>query len=336
MPDLDLIILNKNYSSWSMRPWVLLTHLGVPFRETIIYGHEEGAEERLRAASPTSRVPVLRHGTRTIWESIAIAEYLAELHPNASLWPEDPGARAEARSLSAEMHAGFTEIRRNCTMNVVLRTKRPIDPATQRDVTRLDAIFRETRARYASEGPYLMGAFGIVDAMFAPIATRFRSYGIEASPEAQAYLDTLLAHPAVARFCEEAEREADTVPAYVEPGRALACGSREHQPDLPCWAVIFPNQLRPDADAYGAVADRMLASAREMPGFIDYVSTRNAEGFGITVSYWSSLEAIAAWRAHKGHAEAQRLGRERFYDAYELRVARVEKRSSFVRTPDPT
>ena len=202
MEDLELVLLNKNYSSWSMRPWVVLAHLGVPFTETVLLGHEPEVVARMHAASPTGKVPVLRHGARTVWESLAIMEYLAELFPGRKLWPEDGGDRALARSLAAEMHAGFVELRHNCTMNVVLRTKRPIDPATARDVARLDAIFS------SSKGPFLCGDFGIVDAMFAPVATRIRSYGIEMSAAAAAYVADLLAAPPVARFCEEAEREA--------------------------------------------------------------------------------------------------------------------------------
>jgi glutathione S-transferase len=330
MHDLTLVILNKNYSSWSMRPWVLLAHLGVPFTESMILGHEADAPERMRAVSPTAKMPVLLHDGLTVWESLAIAEYLAELHPDAELWPSDRVKRAEARAVAAEMHAGFVDLRTNCTMNVVLRTKRPLDAATRRDVDRIDAIFTDLRARHAADGPYLMGRFGIVDAMFAPVATRFRSYGIDVSPEAQAYVDTLLAHPAVSRFCDEAAREAERTPAFATLGSALGVAHTAHQPDAPCWAVIFANQMA-DGSEYGPMAERMQRAAKASPGYIDYVSTRSAEGFGITVSYWSSLEDIAMWRANVEHREAQRMGRERFYASYDIKIARVTRHHAWKR-----
>lgn len=330
--DYELLMLDKNYSSWSMRPWVVLAHLGVPFRETVILGHKQDAPTRLRAVSPTGRLPVLRHDGLVVWESIAILEYLAEQHPDAGLWPRDRRLRAEARALAAEMHAGFVDLRTNCTMNVVLRTKRTLDAATARDVARLDTIFRE---RHGKHGPFLLGEFGIVDAMFAPVATRFRTYGIEVSPEARAYVDALLAHPAVARFCEEAAREAEHAPAFVTPGRVHGDGSHDHQPPAPCYAVVFANQLGADAADYGALAAQILERAKTMPGYVDYISTRSAEGYGITVSFWSSLEAIAGWRAEVEHAAAQRLGRTRFYDAYRLEVAKVIRSARFTRRGAP-
>ena len=335
MPDLELFIVDKNDTSWSLRPWLLLVHHGLPFAETSFVAADPATPARLRAVSPTSRVPVLRVGKRLVWESLAIVETLAELFPNTSVWPRDPEQRMHARSIAAEMHAGFHELRRHCTMNLALRTRVELDPARRRELDRFERLVESARAEARESGPFLFGEFSAADAMLAPVATRIVSYGLEVSPVTRAWIDAVYSLPAFQRWEREAAAELMTRPLAARIGQPFAGSAQERIPDGPCYAVIFSNQRRDIPSDYEDVATRMAELATTMPGFLDYVSARGPDGFGITVSYWSSLDAIANWRTQVEHAEAQRKGQQHFYASYDLRVARVERRTTFDVTREP-
>jgi glutathione S-transferase len=195
---LKLVIGNKNYSSWSMRPWLALRANDIPFEEIFIPLYTGDADkQRLLDFTPSGKVPVLVDGDVTIWDSLAIIEYLAERFPEKRLWPEDRASRAHARSISAEMHSGFPALRNECGMNL----HRPIGAIAltaeaRADIARIQEIWIECRARHGKSGPFLFGTFGAADAMFAPVVHRFRTYAIPAEPEVKAYMDTMMALPA--------------------------------------------------------------------------------------------------------------------------------------------
>ena len=195
MTELTLYIGNKNYSSWSMRPWLALTAAGVPFTEVLIPFDMAGGNPRFRDLSPVGRVPVLHHGDVRVWESLAIIEYVAELFPEAGIWPARADFRALARSVSMEMLSGFTALRGACPMNI-RRPKRRIElPAgVAANVARIEAIFADARQR--SGGPFLFGAFSAADAMFGPVINRFETYDLVSDPETLAYMAAVKAHPA--------------------------------------------------------------------------------------------------------------------------------------------
>jgi len=196
MSKLTLVIGNKNYSSWSLRPWLALRMAGLDFDEVRVPLYAPGSHDAILRHSPAGKVPVLRDGDVTVWDSLAICEYVAELAPQAGLWPGDRAQRAHARSISAEMHAGFAALRSAMPMNLRIERARlaaPPSAAVQADVARITAIFEECRARYGAAGDFLFGRFTIADAMFAPVAMRFRSYSVTLPPRAQAYADALSA-----------------------------------------------------------------------------------------------------------------------------------------------
>lgn len=190
-----LHIANKNYSSWSLRPWLLMRVLGLPFEERLLRFGDEGAWAAFRARVPSAKVPALFDDGRLIWESIAIVEHLAETTP--AVWPADPDARAWARSASAEMHAGFATLRQRCGMNLGIRVRlHEWPPALQKDLDRIDALWSEGLARFG--GPWLAGPrFSAVDAMYAPVAFRVQTYGLPLSPAGAAWVAGLLAEPAM-------------------------------------------------------------------------------------------------------------------------------------------
>ena len=196
---LKLVIGNKNYSSWSMRPWLALRANHIAFEEVFIPLYTGDADkQRILGFTRSGKVPALIDGDVTVWDSLAIIEYLAERFPDARLWPDDRASRAHARSVSAEMHSGFMALRNECAMNL----HRPIrSVALSQDarpnIARMQEIWLECRQRYGKLGPFLFGTFGAVDAMFAPVVYRFRTYAIDVVPEAQAYMDTMMALPAV-------------------------------------------------------------------------------------------------------------------------------------------
>ena len=191
-----LFIGNKNYSSWSLRPWLALRQAGIPFREELVSLQEDAGKAARFARLPAGRVPVLTDGEVVVWDSLAICEYLAERH--AGLWPADPVARAWARSISAEMHSGFGALRQEMSMDV--RSRRPQrkrSDAVLRDIARVERIWSDTRARFGAGGSLLFGGFTIADAFYAPVAFRFRTYGVQPGGAAGAYLAALLALPAM-------------------------------------------------------------------------------------------------------------------------------------------
>jgi len=215
MSEFTLIIGNRNYSSWSLRAWLVLKKTGAEFEETVIPLGQPDSREQILRFSPSGLGPVLLHGERTVWETLAIAETLAELFPDARLWPKDPEARAMARAISAEMHAGFTELRRNMPMNI--RASYPgagMTEAVQKDINRIESIWRDCRKRFGSGGSMLFGSFTIADAMFAPVATRFTTYGVELGETAEAYVQALAAYPAMEEWTVAAGNEPWIIPEY--------------------------------------------------------------------------------------------------------------------------
>ncbi|KWF25749.1 glutathione S-transferase family protein [Burkholderia pseudomultivorans] len=215
---MKLVIGDKNYSSWSMRPWLLLVHFGIPFDEIAIELRRDDTSARIREYSPSGKVPCLidDHGA-TIWDSLAIAETLAERYPHHPMWPADPQARAQARSIAAEMHAGFAALRTQMGMNVrASMPGRGATPEALADVARIDALW--SACIEASGGPFLFGEFGIVDAMYAPVVMRFNTYEPALSPEAAGYAARVTALPAVQQWIDAARRET-TVIAEYEPTR---------------------------------------------------------------------------------------------------------------------
>ena len=194
---LKLIIGNKNYSSWSLRPWIAMRHAGIAFEEEVIPLYEPGSRERVLTYSPVGKVPILIDGDMTIWESLAILDHLAERFPKAQLWPADPRARAHARAISAEMHAGFGPLRRHCPMNMRrVSRKRELTAEVAADVRRIEDIWTDCRRRFGEGGPFLFGAFSAADAMYAPVVSRFASYAIGVGAACEAYMTAMMALPA--------------------------------------------------------------------------------------------------------------------------------------------
>ena len=210
---LKLVIGNKNYSSWSMRPWMAMKIAGIAFEERVISLDDPAFKSELCKLTPTGKVPVLIDGDRHIWESLAIIEYLAEKFPDAKLWPTDAGARAHARVICAEMHAGFASLRRHCAMNMLRPPgKRELPPEVQRDVTRIDQMWTDCRARFGEGGPFLFAAAGVADAMYAPVIFRFHTYVIKVGREARAYMDAVMALPAWIEWERAARQETWVLP----------------------------------------------------------------------------------------------------------------------------
>lgn len=209
---LELYIGNKNYSSWSLRAWLLLRHLGLDFTEHTVSVAARDYNPALKPIAGNARVPCLHEDGFQIWESLAIGEYLAERHPE--LWPADARARARARSIAAEMHAGFGHLRKAMPFNLKYRLRGKAASAdVQREIDRVVEIWADARTQFATaEGPYLFGRFTVADAMFAPLACRFYSYNVPLPPVALAWRDTILAHPAVREWYAAASLETETVP----------------------------------------------------------------------------------------------------------------------------
>ncbi|WP_119273986.1 glutathione S-transferase family protein [Taklimakanibacter deserti] len=216
MAKLHLVIGNKNYSSWSLRPWMALTMAHIPFEETIIPLDQPQTKKHITEHSEAGFVPVLHHGKLTVWESLAILEYLAEMFPEKKLWPEGKAARAAARSVANEMHCGFAALRSACPMN--LRRPRKavaMNETVKTDVARIDALWRECRRAHGRKGRFLFGPFSNADAMFAPVVTRFDTYDIKVSGESRAYMEAVLATPAFKAW-EKAAREETWIIAREE------------------------------------------------------------------------------------------------------------------------
>jgi glutathione S-transferase len=218
MPSLTLVIGNKNYSSWSLRAWLALSHVGVSFREIVIPLQAPDTREQILAHSPSGRVPVLRHDDLVVWDSMAIGEHLAEAFPDARLWPDDRAARATARAVSAEMHSGFAALRAAMPMNA--RARLPgygRTPASLVDIDRVRALWRDCRGRFGGGGPFLFGRFSLADAMYAPVVLRFRTYEVALGDVERAYSDAVLALPSMQKWMSAAEAEEGTVDADEYP-----------------------------------------------------------------------------------------------------------------------
>ncbi len=207
--NLKLVIGNKNYSSWSMRPWLALRANNVAFDEVFIPLYTGAADkQRILDFTGSGKVPVLVDGDIAIWDSLAIIEYVAERFPEKQLWPEDRARRAHARSVSAEMHSGFAALRNECGMNL----HRPIGATAlsaeaRADIARVQKIWSECRERYGKAGPFLFGRFGGADAMFAPVVHRFRTYAIPVEPDLKAYMETMMSLPALEEWTRAALAE---------------------------------------------------------------------------------------------------------------------------------
>ncbi|TWI02696.1 glutathione S-transferase [Luteimonas cucumeris] len=209
-----LVIGNKNYSSWSLRPWLLLRHFEVVFEERRLLLDTPAFHDQIGRLSPNRRVPVLHDDGLVVWDSLAICEYANERYLDGRGWPADPRARAQARSAAAEMHSGFAALRQQLPMNC---RRQPDayrwDADADRDIARIQDLWRDLRASHGAGGPFLCGAFGIVDAMFAPVVMRFIGYGVELDDQAHAYADAIRALPAFAEWLAAAHAESEHLPA---------------------------------------------------------------------------------------------------------------------------
>jgi glutathione S-transferase len=218
---MKLVIANKLHSSWSLRPWILLTQFGIPFEEVMInFGptfDDPAWKAKVAAYTPAGKVPALVDGQGAesvqVWESLAIMEYVAENHPHLHIWPKDKAARAMARAISSEMHAGFSALRNACPMNIGFRHP-PKDrgPQVAADVARICAIWNEARSRFGAGGPFLFGEFSAADAMYAPVTQRFTGYSISVDPVSQAYVEALQGTPAFQSWKKAALAETWIIP----------------------------------------------------------------------------------------------------------------------------
>ena len=205
---LDLVIANKLYSSWSMRPWMVMHAFEIEFREIVVPLRQADSKSRLARYSPSGKVPVLIDGELAIWESLAIIEYLAENYPEKNIWPRNRELRAHARAMSNEMHGGFMPLRAGCPMNLGAKFKTPeISDGMQANLDRIESIWTEARTKHAHGGPYLFGTFSAADAMFAPVASRLDTYQLPIKPETRAYVNTVLSHPSFVAWKSAALKE---------------------------------------------------------------------------------------------------------------------------------
>jgi glutathione S-transferase len=213
MSELTLVIGNKNYSSWSLRPWLLMKHLGVQFREHLIQLSVETTRGEVDKQGPSGKVPVLRDGELCVWDSLAICEYVAELKGGG--WPKDTAARAVARSVAAEMHSGFPHLRSQWPMNARARDRRvPMTPTLEADIKRVDDLWTDCRRRFGTgKGPWLFGEFSVADAMYAPVVLRFNTYGAQVSPTAREYMTAVLKDPHMKEWLGASEQEPWTIEA---------------------------------------------------------------------------------------------------------------------------
>jgi glutathione S-transferase len=206
---MKLVIGNKNYSSWSLRPWLLIKHLGLPFEEEKLSFTSPTFKARALELSPAGRVPVLVDGDIVVWDSLAIIEYVAERFPDRGVWPLEPAARARARSICAEMHSSFTALRNRLGMNCELHVPMPVlDLATRKDIARICDIWADC-AHFAPDGPFLFGAFSAADAYFAPVVLRFLGYDVAVPEAARLYIATMERLPALKEWVAEARTEHD-------------------------------------------------------------------------------------------------------------------------------
>lgn len=215
MADFTIYIANKNYSSWSLRGWLILKHTGAPFVEEVIRLEEAATRATILRHSPSGRLPALHDGKLVIWDSLAIGEYLAERFPDARLWPAAASARAMARSASAEMHSSFAAMRAHLPMNIRSSfPNRGVTPEVLADINRITALWRDCRKRFGEGGDFLFGSFTIADAMYAPVVSRFRTYKIELDDESQRYADAVWALPSMQEWATAARNEPMVIEKY--------------------------------------------------------------------------------------------------------------------------
>ncbi len=215
MPKLKIVLGNKNYSSWSLRPWLVLKHLGVPFDEVVVPLDQPSTREEILKYSPSGRVPALVNGDLVVWDTLAICEYLNELFSDRKLWPTDSAARATARSVSAEMHSGFQALRQDLPMK--FRESVPgiaIRAEVKQDIDRILALCADCRRRFGAGGPFLFGAYGIADAMYTPVVSRFKTYGIRLEGVQAAYAEAIWSLPAVQEWLGAARSETHRMARY--------------------------------------------------------------------------------------------------------------------------
>jgi glutathione S-transferase len=217
MAEATLVIGNKNYSSWSMRPWVLMKQLDIPFEEKKLRFHSSEWDAQIERWSPSRLVPVLWRGQQAVWDSLAIAEALHEWHPDKGVWPRDAAARAFARCIAAEMHSGFRDLRSSMPMNI--RASHPgkgLTPQVRADIDRIEKLWDDARARFGAGGPFLFGAFCAADAMYAPVVMRFATYAVKLAPESQRYCEAMRSAAGVRAWIDGALQEKEFV-AEDEP-----------------------------------------------------------------------------------------------------------------------
>ncbi len=213
---LKLVIANKLYSSWSLRPWLVMHAFKIPFHEVVIPLRQPDSKTRLANYSPSGKVPVLVDDGASIWESLAIIEYLAEQNPDLGIWPRNREYRAHARSISNEMHGGFMPLRQGCPMNLGAKFKPPeMTESLAASVARVETIWAETRQTYGHSGAYLYSNFSAADAMYAPVVTRLDTYQIPVRPETRQYMDTMLAHPSFVAWKDAALKEPWDIADYA-------------------------------------------------------------------------------------------------------------------------
>ncbi|MBS2022329.1 MAG: glutathione S-transferase family protein [Deltaproteobacteria bacterium] len=216
MADFTIVIGNKNYSSWSLRPWLVLKQTGAAFDEVVVPLDMPDTAQNILRHSPSGRVPALKHNGITVWDSLAIAEYLHELFPDRGLWPTERAARAHARSISAEMHSGFSALRTHHPMRIrTIEAPRDLRPDVEQDLKRINTIWTDCRRTFGKTGgPFLFGGFTIADAMFAPVVTRLRSYSIGFTGPAGEYADALWDHPHLREWVAAAKAETYAAPIH--------------------------------------------------------------------------------------------------------------------------
>jgi glutathione S-transferase len=251
MSDLTLVIGSKTYSSWSLRPWLFMRFHNVPFKEVTVTLNQPDTKKKLFEHSPSGRVPVLKHGGVRVWESLAICEYVAENFKLPNAWPAEPGPRAHARSLSFEMHAGFADLRRELPMDARRApAAQAFSPAVATDVARIRTIWRDCRQANAKNGEWLFGKFGIVDAMYAPVALRFHTYGVSLDGPEKEYLHSALNLPALREWLGAAMLESGQAPAAAAAAPAPAATPPPPQAAAPQAAA--PPAATPPPSAPGA------------------------------------------------------------------------------------
>lgn len=223
MAELTLIIGNKNYSSWSLRPWVFMRHHQIAFEEKRVALFTDTTADELSEYGSDDKVPILKDGDLIVWDSLSILEYISEKYPDSHGWPRDAGSRAVARSISAEMHSSFANVRHELPMNCRKKFANiQLSPKAEREIDRIKTLWRKCRTEFGKEGEWLFGQYSIADAMFAPVALRFEGYSIPLEGVENAYVQSVLQHPAIIEWIEAGKREKEVIDAdEIDPGFAV-------------------------------------------------------------------------------------------------------------------